>query len=120
MPQTLLKNRYDFIRVHDTLLCAQNTSGFMIFLRLILRSDFVFFGGGLVSIIIHLYMYYVSLEINLSFIYFLVYSQLQDHLNLSLVLLSGNTVVCLLYSEKLPSPLMKKLLYHSHACDICL
>lgn len=46
MPQTLLKNRYDFIRVHDTLLCAQNTSGFMIFLRLILRSDFVFFGGG--------------------------------------------------------------------------
>lgn len=39
MPQTLLKNRYDFIRVHDTLLCAQNTSGFMIFLRLILRSD---------------------------------------------------------------------------------
>lgn len=65
-------------------------------------------------------MYYVSLEINLSFIYFLVYSQLQDHLNLSLVLLSGNTVVCLLYSEKLPSPLMKKLLYHSHACDICL
>ena len=49
-------------------------------------------------------MYYVSLEINLSFIYFLVYSQLQNHLNLSLVLLSGNTVVCLLYPEKLPSP----------------
>lgn len=53
-------------------------------------------------------MYYVSLEINLSFIYFLVYSQLQNHLNLSLVLLSGNTVVCLLYPEKLPSPSWKK------------